>query len=65
MEETDLGALSLLDTVGTSQIDNDAISNGKLADMLTKTYKGRTAGSTGDPEDVPVATLKTDLNLVK
>lgn len=33
--------------------------------MTTKTYKGRTAGTTGAPEDVAVATLKTDLALVK
>jgi len=46
-------------------IANDAVTNAKLANMTTKTYKGRTAGTTGDPEDVPVATLKTDLNLVK
>lgn len=46
-------------------ITNDAITNEKAANMATKTYKGRTAGTTGDPEDVPVATLKTDLSLVK
>jgi len=31
--------------------------------MVTKTYKGRTTAATGDAEDVPVATLKTDLAL--
>ena len=33
--------------------------------MATKTYKGRTTAGTGDAEDVPVATLKTDLALTK
>jgi len=33
--------------------------------MATKTYKGRTSALTGNAEDVPVATLKTDLVLVK
>jgi hypothetical protein len=31
--------------------------------MATKTYKGRTSGSTGDPEDVTAVQLKTDLSL--
>jgi hypothetical protein len=46
-------------------IANDAVNNAKLANMATKTYKGRTSAATGDPEDVPVATLKADLALVK
>jgi hypothetical protein len=46
-------------------IDNDVITNAKAANMATKTYKGRTTAGTGDPEDVAVATLKTDLVLVK
>jgi hypothetical protein len=41
------------------------VTNAKLANMATKTYKGRTAGLAGNPEDVPVATLKADLELVK
>lgn len=52
-------------TVGTADVDNDAVTNAKAADMATKTYKGRTTAGTGDPEDVPVATLKTDLALTK
>lgn len=35
------------------------------AQMATKTYKGRTTAGTGNAEDVAVATLKTDLILVK
>lgn len=42
-----------------------AVTNAKMANMVTKTYKGRTSAGTGVPEDVPVATLKTDLGLVK
>lgn len=44
-------------------IANSAVTNVKMADMLTKTYKGRTSATTGVVEDVPVATLKTDLVL--
>lgn len=39
-------------------IDNDA-----LADMATKTYKGRTSAGTGVPEDVGIATVKADLSV--
>lgn len=52
-------------THSTVDINNDAIDNTKLANMVTKTYKGRTTAATGDPEDVAVATLKADLILVK
>ncbi len=46
-------------------IANNAVTNAKMATMLTKTYKGNTSGVTAVPTDVPVATLKTDLGLVK
>jgi hypothetical protein len=44
-------------------IANDVVTNAKMANMATKTYKGRTTAGTGDPEDVSVATLKSDLSL--
>lgn len=65
LEAGDLLALAFLNTVGTDEIRDEAVTNPKLAHMATKTYKGRTAWGTWDPEDVPVATLKTDLSLVK
>mgnify|MGYP001615424069 FL=1 len=49
----------------TLTIADGSVTNAKLADMATKTYKGRTTAGTGVPEDVAVATLKTDLILVK
>lgn len=40
-----------------------SITNAKLANMATKTYKGRTSALTGVPEDVSAASLKADLSL--
>ena len=71
--ETDTEKLKLGDgtTAWTSlgyfapALGNDSVTNAILANMPTKTYKGRTVAGAGDPEDVAVATLKTDLALVK
>lgn len=49
----------------SAEIKTNAVTNAKAAQMATKTYKGRTSALTGNAEDVPVATLKTDLALVK
>lgn len=52
-------------TGSATTIAANAVTNAKAAQMATKTYKGRTSALTGNAEDVPVATLKTDLVLVK
>ena len=44
-------------------IANNVVSNVKLADMATQTIKGRIAGTTGDPEDLTPAQVKTMLGL--
>lgn len=36
-------------------IANDSVTNAKLANMATQTFKGRTTAGTGDPEDLSVA----------
>lgn len=59
----DKGDISVNSGIWT--IDNGVVTNAKQATMPTKTYKGNTTGSTAAPTDVPVATLKSDLNLVK
>lgn len=48
----------------SSAISNDAVTNAKLANVATATFKGRTTVGTGDPEDLTVAQAKTLLNLV-
>ena len=42
---------------------DNSITNAKLADVGTATFKGRTTAGTGDPEDLTVAQAKTLLDL--
>lgn len=42
---------------------DDSITNAKLANVATSTFKGRATASTGDPEDLTVAQAKTLLGL--
>lgn len=62
---TDAEKVKITNLSGTNTGDQTVIPNATLATMLTKTYKGNTTASTATPTDVPVATLKTDLTLVK
>jgi hypothetical protein len=63
LSDGDKGDITVSGSGATWTIDAAAVTNAQLATMTTKTYKGRTAGTTGAPEDVAVATLKTDLAL--
>jgi hypothetical protein len=49
---------------GATTIANNVVTNAKLADVPTATFKGRTTAATGDPEDLTVAQAKTLLDLV-
>lgn len=40
-----------------------SVTNAKLANMATQTFRGRTTAGTGSPEDLSVAQAKTMLNL--
>jgi hypothetical protein len=42
---------------------DNSITNAKLADVPTDTFKGRTTAATGDPEDLTIAQAKTMLDL--
>lgn len=44
-------------------IANDSISNARMADMATATFKGRTTAGTGNPEDLTVTQATALLNV--
>lgn len=58
-----LGALSALDTVGTVQIDNNAVTLAKMADIATSTIVGRITAATGDPEALTAVQVRTIINV--
>jgi hypothetical protein len=43
-------------------ISNDVVTNAKLANMSSQTFKGRTSGGAGDPEDLTAAQATAILN---
>lgn len=45
-------------------IDNDVVTNAKLANVATATFKGRTTAGTGDPEDLTATQATALLNNV-
>lgn len=58
-----LGDLADLNTVGTAQIDNNAVTLAKLVDIATSSFLGRVTGGSGDPEVLTVAQASTLLGL--
>lgn len=48
---------------GTLTIANDAVSNAKMANVATATFKGRNTAGTGDPEDLTVTQATALLNV--
>lgn len=61
---TVLGALAILDTVGSGQIDAEAATNAKLANMAQATIKGRADGAgTGAPVDLTATQARAILNV--
>lgn len=50
LEASELGALAFLNTIGTSEIDDAAVTLAKIQDIATASLVGRTSGGTGDAE---------------
>ena len=48
----------------TWTVDSASVSNSKMANMATQTFKGRNTAGTGSPEDLSIATAQTMLGLV-
>lgn len=56
-----LGALAVLNTVGTAQIDADAVTYAKMQNIATDSLIGRDTAGSGDPETILLnATLSMD-----
>ena len=49
--------------LATGQVANDAITNAKLANVNTATFKGRTTAASGDPEDLTTTQATALLDL--
>ena len=60
----DKGDITVSSSGATWTIDNDAVSNAKLANVATSTIKGRVTAATGDPEDLTVAQASGLLNVM-
>lgn len=57
------GLLAALDTVDTAEINADAVTNAKLADMPQDTIKGRISAGAGDPENLTGDQISTIIGL--
>lgn len=57
------GGLADLNTVGTAQIDNNSVTLAKLGDIATSSILGRVTATTGDPEILTAAQVRTLLNV--
>lgn len=61
----DKGDITISGSGTVYAIDNDVVTNAKLANMATATIKGRNSAGTGDPEDLTATQAKAVLALTK
>lgn len=62
VSDGDKGDISVSSSGTVWTVDADAVTNTKLANMATATFKGRTIAGTGDPQDLTVAEATALLN---
>jgi len=64
VSDGDKGDITVSSGGATWTVDNDVVSNAKLANMTQSTIKGRASGAgTGDPTDLTAAQVRTILNV--
>lgn len=62
VSDGDKGDITVTSSGTVWTIDNNVVSNAKLADVATATIKGRTTAGTGDPEDLTATQATALLN---
>ncbi len=60
---SDAGALATQDTVGTAEIDDEAVTLAKIQHIATDSLLGRDSASTGDVEVLTASQVRTILNV--
>ena len=60
---TDAGALAAEDTVSSALVDDESITDAKLAHVATSTLKGRATTGTGDVETLSASQVRSILNI--
>jgi hypothetical protein len=63
LTDGDKGDITVSSSGTAWTIDANAVTNTKLADMATATFKGRTTAGTGDPEDLTATQATALLNV--
>lgn len=63
LSDSDYGDITVSSSGTVMTIDNGVVSNAKLADVATSTFKGRATAGSGDPEDLTAAQARTILNV--
>lgn len=58
-----LGALATKGTIGTTDVDDNVLTNAKLAQVSTGTMKGRLTSGTGNVEDLTASQVRSFINV--
>ena len=64
LSDADYGDITVSGSGTVLTVDNNVVTNAKMADVATATFKGRTTAGTGDPEDLTATQATAMLNTV-